>query len=89
MIKLKDLKHYISNTDRLSICIKETMDYKNFMCLRDVGNKYDELYVYGIGMIESEFYQIDKFEFSTNRNDGELTLLPCIEIVLSAKPGEL
>ena len=85
-IKFKELKPFITRLERLSICMYETMEYENFIRLRDVPDTYDEYFVYGIGMIESNFYKISKYEFSSNRNDGPLVLLPCIEIVLSEKP---
>ena len=85
-IKFKDLKPFVTRLERLSLCMQETMQYENFIRLRDVPDTYDEYYVYGIGMIESEFYRISKYEFSACSDDGELVLLPCIEIVLSKKP---
>ena len=88
-IKFKDFKLFVARLERISICLKETMQYENFICLKDVPGSYDEYYVYGIGSIESEFYQISKYEYSANHGDGELVLLPCIEIVLSEKPREL
>ena len=87
-IKFKELKPFITRLERLSICMYETMEYENFIRLRDVPDTYDEYFVYGIGMIESNFYKISKYEFSSNRNDGPLVLLPCIEIVLSEKTRE-
>lgn len=85
-IKFKELKPFVTRLERLSICMEETHRYENFIRLRDVPNTYDEYYIYGIGMIESEFYQISKYEYSAHRGDGELVLLPCIEIVLSKTP---
>ena len=35
--------------------MRETLRYENYRFLRDVPDKYDEFYVYGIGMIDSEF----------------------------------
>ena len=54
-LKFKELKKYISVLDRVSICMRGTLRYENYRFLRDVPNKYDELYIYGIGMIDSEF----------------------------------
>ena len=88
-IKFKELKPFVTRLERLSICIEETQQYENYIYLRDVPNTYDEYYIYGIGTIESEFYQISKYEYSAHRGDGELVLLPCIEIVLSKKPRDL
>ena len=85
-IKFKELKPFISHLERLSICMLETMQYENFIRIGDVPDKYNEYYVYGIGMIDSEFYQISKYEYSAKYKDGPLALLPCIEIVLSKTP---
>lgn len=85
-IKFKELKPFISRFDRLSICTHETGDYENFMRTGDLPDAYDEYYIYGIGMINSEFYKVSKYEYSTNYEDGPLALLPCIEIVLSKSP---
>lgn len=66
-IKFKDFKPFVARLERLSICMKETMQYENFICLKDVPEKYDEYYVYGIGSIESEFYQISEYEYLVNK----------------------
>lgn len=77
-IKFKDLKPFISRVDRLSICMYETMRYENFINIRNLPQKYDEYYVFGIGMIYSEFYGVSRCVYSTNPEDGELVLLPCL-----------
>ena len=59
------LRKYISRIDRLSICMLETKEYSNYVFLKDVPDRYDDLYVYGIGMIESEFYQVQEQVFDT------------------------
>lgn len=72
----KVLKKYISRIDRLSICDKDTLIYNNFNCIADVPDIYDDMYVYGIGMVDSEFPK-------TEEND-KMFILPCIEIMVSA-----
>ncbi len=74
-LKFKDIKKYISLIDRLSICNKETLQYHNYKCMKEVPDMYDELYVYGIGNIESDFIE-----------DGNEIWARCIEIMLSEKP---
>ena len=54
-MKFKEIKKYISAIDRVSICMYETLRYENYRFIRRVPDKYDEYYVYGIGLIESEF----------------------------------
>lgn len=92
-LKFKELKKYISKLDRLSICRKETMQYENYRYLRMVPDKYDEFYVYGIGMIDSEFPvegEPNVFEVEGNENgngNGEF-MGRCIEIMLSETPRD-
>ena len=72
-IKFKDIKKYCSKIDRVSICIYETSEYKNYDKISLVPNLYDEKYLYGFGIIESEF--------------GD-DLCQCIEFCLSDCPKE-
>lgn len=72
----KELRdRYLSNSDLLSICNKDTLVYENFVCLRNVPESYDDLYIYGIGMTYSEFPQL---------REGK-QIAPCVEIMVSAK----
>lgn len=81
-IKFRELREKLSTLDRISICNKETMQYKNFLTIKDVPTIYDDSTVYGIGVIESEFYKINDFEYSTKGKRENLVLLSCIEIVV-------
>ena len=56
-LKFKELRKYVSKIDRLSVCQKEDLSYNNYRIMEDVPTSYDEYYVYGIGMIDSEFQQ--------------------------------
>lgn len=85
-LTFKELRKYLSVIDRLSICNKETMNYKNYMCLEDVPESYDEMYVYGIGMIKSEFYKVGPYMYKAEGSRDELVLEECIEVMLSDKP---
>lgn len=82
-IRFEVLRKYLSSIDRLSICIKETMEYENFIYCREVPDSYNDLYVYGIGMIESEFYIDGEHGYTAAGDRNNLTLVSCIEIVLS------
>lgn len=82
MIKFRELRSRISATDRLSICNKDTLQYKNFITINDVPALYDDLNVYGIGIIESEFYRTNDFEYSAEGSQEDLVLLSCIEVVV-------
>lgn len=88
MLKFKELRNVISKIDRLSICMIETYAYENYRFMRNVPEKYDDYYVYGIGMLESEFEIAEAFEFEVKGNqiNSELFFASCIEIMLSEKP---
>ena len=47
---------------------------------------YDDYYVYGIGMIKSEFYKIGKYDYAASGDRKDLTLVNCIEVMLSEEP---
>ena len=54
-IKFRELKKYLSRVDRLSICL-ENGYYDNYALVSDIPEgKYDELYVFGVGMVDVEF----------------------------------
>ena len=78
----RTLRKYISQIDRVSICIKETLEYSNYLFLKDVPECYDDLFVFGIGIIESEF-----FEGTGDRE--KKVFLSCIEIMLAKEPKRI
>lgn len=54
-IKFKELRKYLSRVVRLSICFKDG-HYDNYHLISDIPEgKYDDLYLYGIGMVDVEF----------------------------------
>lgn len=54
-IKFGELRKYISRVVRLSICFEDG-HYDNYHLIADIPEgKYDDMYVYGIGMIDVEF----------------------------------
>lgn len=85
-LMFKDLRNYLSIMTRLSICMLETLNYNNYIRLKDVPHSYDDYYVYGIDMIESEFYQINEYEYAADGEPKNLTFASCIEVMLSEKP---
>lgn len=95
-IKFKEIRQYISKIDRVSICMKETLTYNNYRYIKQVPHSYDECYLYGIGMIESEFegefggmYDQDA---GPDNEPGTVTnpheFYPCIEVMLSKTPRD-
>lgn len=71
--KLEEIRKYISKSDRVSICMLETLNYSNYESIEEAPHSYDKFYVYGIGVIMSEF------------DSGNL-LEDCIEVMVSEKP---
>ena len=56
MIKFKELKQYLSRIARVSVCHEADLSYENYILISDIPEgKYDEMYVYGVGMIDVEF----------------------------------
>ena len=89
-IKFKDFKRYLSVVDRLSIVRNETTEYENYHNISEVPDIYDELYVWGVGHIESDFtlendpYAIlveDEKKIGNNMYYGQ-----CIEVRVSEQP---
>lgn len=92
-ITFKEIKQYLARNVRLSICFEDG-HYHNYLMVSDIPEqKYDNLYVYGIGMVDVEFsmdiysnpQKLDEVVMSS-RND---TIEPAIEIVLHDKPREI
>lgn len=67
------IRKFCSHIDRISICMKETLQYENFRFITHVPQTYDKYFLYGFGMIKSEF------------DDG---FKECIEIMLSEEPRD-
>lgn len=92
-LKFGELRKYISRTDRVSICMHEnnSLPYKNYRFIKDVPDHYDDYYVFGVGLIDSEF-RLDEFspEFHVEKrrvNEGYY-LAKCIEIMLKDTPRD-
>ena len=54
-IKFGELRPFFDKTGKVSICMAETLRYENYKYIKDVPHYYDNYYVYGFGIIESEF----------------------------------
>ena len=87
-MKFKEFRNYISKIDRVSICNKDTLRYENYQFISEVPATYDELYLYGIGRIQSEFPRKSVMEVPINDGDDEdeTIFAECIEIMLSDEP---
>lgn len=89
-IKFGTLRKYLSVFDRLSLCMYETLSYENFMRIGDVPERYDEFYIYGIGMKDSEFYvkKDNPYIYYATGDIEDMVYASCIEIMLSEKPRD-
>ena len=92
-IQFKELKKYISRVTRLSICFHDG-HYDDYLMISDIPDgKYDELYVYGVGMIDVEFpldvyVSVEELQKRTWKENG--FFLGCaLEIVLQEEPREI
>lgn len=92
-IKFGELKKYLSRVTRLSICFTRG-HYDDYLLVSDIPEgKYDDMYVYGVGMTDVEF-PLD--EYSTPKEftqpllfkDG-LFLGAAIEIVMQDEPRDI
>lgn len=69
------LRKYVSVIAPVSIYFYETSAYENYELIREVPAEYDSLFLYGVGLIESEIGDRRDWKFKQ-----------CIEIVLSKEP---
>lgn len=77
------IRQYCSRINRVSICMKETLEYQNFRFIEQVPHSFDQFYLYGIGPICSEFSGEGGL---TDSSAGKLNFLPCLELMLSETP---
>lgn len=94
-MKFGEFRKYISKIDRVSICNAETLSYENYQFISQVPDKFDELYLYGIGRIQSEFPLREALDEAsahgyelTEENMDKIIYANCIEIMLSEKPRD-
>lgn len=93
-ITFKELKSYISRTVRISICFKDG-HYDNYTMISDIPDgRYDDLYVFGVGMVDVEF-QKDVYKRPSVTLEESIPLntgyyLGCgFEIVLQEEPRNI
>lgn len=93
-IKFKEIRRFLARNIRLSICFEDG-HYHNYLLVSDIQySEYDELYVYGVGMIDVEFSK-DIYSEPEEPNGevsismSNITMQPAIEIVLSDKPRDI
>ena len=90
-MKFGEFRKYVSRIDRVSICMKETLSYENFQFIELVPDTYDQYYLYGVGLAESEFplSQVPEMNASLGKGlsheekEKEMVYAECMEIMLS------
>ena len=92
-IQFKEIRQYLARNARLSICFEDGY-YHDYLMISDIpAEKYKDLYVYGVGMIDVEF-SMDIY-VSPKDLDGVITstkddtIEPAIEIVLHEAPRNI
>lgn len=91
-IKFKEIKNYIARNVRMSICFEDGY-YHNYLMKSDIPKgKYDNLYVYGVGMIDVEFSN-DVYLASSQLEESvwtkDISIEPAIEIVVTKVPRNI
>ena len=92
-ITFREIKQYLARNVRLSICFEDG-HYHDYLMVSDIPDqKYDSLYVYGIGMVDVEF-SMDVYSKPQEPNgvvtlSKDDTLEPAIEIVSHEEPREI
>ena len=92
-IQFKEIRQYLARNVRLSICFEDGY-YHDYLMISDIpAEKYKDLYVYGVGMIDVEFSK--DIYVSPKDLDGVITstkddtIEPAIEIVLHEAPRDI
>ena len=98
---LGEMRPLLDRVARYSVCMQETGDYENYRFLSDVPEEYDSMYIYGIGLVETEFYEHDENEDDPYGDPSGIVLMnestdwrpwlkfrPAIELMLSNVPRE-
>ena len=92
-IQFKEIRQYLARNVRLSICFEDG-HYHDYLMISDIPvEKYKDLYVYGVGMVDVEFpmdiYASPKDLDGVITSTNDDTLEPAIEIVLHEAPRDI
>lgn len=92
-IKFNEIKRYLARNIRLSICFEDGY-YHDYLIVSDIpAHKYDNLYLYGIGMVDVEFsrdlYSEPQELEGVIQSSKDDELKPAIEIVLHKESREV
>ena len=92
-IQFKEIRQYLARNVRLSICFEDG-HYHDYLMISDIPvEKYKDLYVYGVGMVDVEFpmdiYASPKDLDGVTISTKDDTIEPAIEIVLHDAPRDI
>ena len=92
-IQFKEIRQYLARNVRLSICFEDG-HYHDYLMISDIPvEKYKDLYVYGVGMVDVEFpmdiYASPKDLDGVTILTKDDTIEPAIEIVLHDAPRDI
>ena len=92
-IQFKEIRQYLARNTRLSICFEDG-SYHDYLILSDIpAKKYNDLYVYGVGMIDVEFsrdlYAPSEEPVGVVTSTKDDMMEPAIEIVLHEDPRDI
>ena len=92
-IQFKEIQQYLARNTRLSICFEDG-SYHDYLILSDIpAKKYNDLYVYGVGMIDVEFsrdlYAPSEEPVGVVTSTKDDMMEPAIEIVLHEDPRDI
>lgn len=92
-IQFMEIRQYLARNIKLSICFEDGY-YHDYLMVSDIPDeKYKDLYVYGVGMVDVEFSMdiyaapVDIEEVVMSTKDD--TIEPAIEIVLHEEPRDI
>lgn len=89
-LRFKDIRNLIARNCRVSICMSKDFSYENYLLISDIpDNRYDDLHIYGIGLIETEFsfdVYADPRKTDVRIDRHNIDFQPAIEIVLDDHP---
>ena len=92
-IQFQEIRQYLARNVRLSICFDGGY-YHDYLMISDIpAEKYKDLYVFGIGMVDVEFsmdiYTSPKDLDGVIMSSKDDTIEPAIEIVLEKSPRNI
>ncbi len=51
------IRGLIDKTVRIQVCVQDTLEYKDYLSIREVPHDYDDIKIFGIGLVYSELIE--------------------------------